>query len=378
MRIAIFSQLRSPWSRQAALRLSELGHRVHFIDFKNLRKNTGDLHCRDEVFSQDIDRFCEQMEGIHLINTGFSGNIRYAVYAPELRSICKRCEADILLTLWGGGWATMAYLSGVRPYSVFVGGGDILRVAGINKRISAFILKRAALVFANGCYFGEKAREFAPEANIFPLYYGVDTERFSPAGQPSSPLRIICTRSFGKVYNNSYLIEALAMMPHDLPEYRVTFTSSGELLENVRVLADRILPHWLRPRVEFLNGVTDDDMVKCLQQSNIYVSLSKYDGTSISLLEAFSCGLFPVLSDIPQNREWVDPDLNNGLLVPLNNPKLLAEALVQALSDTERRSRARSINRQMIMERANGRKTMAILAHELENIVRKNGCKGDS
>ena len=376
MRIAIFSQLRSPWSRQAALRLAELGHQIHFIDFKGPGNAIGYLHDRDEVFLSDIKGFRERMSGIHLIDVKLSSHIRYLAYAPTLRRICQRCEADILLTLWGGGWATMVYLSGVRPYAVFVGGGDILRVAGIHKWISAFTLKRAAIVFANGRYFGEKAHEFAPGARIFPLYYGVDPQRFFPVDPHPSPLGIICTRGFMKTYNNAYLIEALATMPQNLPVYRVTFTSPGELLEETQLFADRILPGWLRHRVEFLNGVTDDKMVTSLQNSHIYVSLSRYDGTSISLLEALSCGLFPVLSDIPQNREWIDPSLSNGLLAPLDQPKALAEALVRALSDEKTRQRARSINRQMILDRADGRKNMAILAHELEKVVRTKQNKG--
>jgi len=369
MRMAVFSQLRSPWSRQTALRLAELGHQIHFIDFTSSGDITGYLQSRDDVFAADISRFSEQVAGIHLINAPFSNQVRYITCAAELRRICKECDAAILLTLWGGGWATMSYLSGMRPYAVFVGGGDILRVAGVNKWVSAFALRRASIVFANGRYFGEKARQFAPRAKIFPLYYGVDTQRFSPADSPSSPLRIICTRGFSSPYNNAYLIEALALLPRDLPEYRVTFTSAGELLKQAQSLADRILPDWLRRRVEFLNGVTDDMMVACLKNSHIYVSLSRYDGTSISLLEALSCGLFPVLSDIPQNREWIEPSLYNGLLVSLNHPQKLADALALALSDDESRTRARTINRRMILDRADGRKNMTVLAYELEKIV---------
>lgn len=369
MRIAIFSQVRSPWSRQVALRLTDIGHQVHFIDFAVQGSSAGYLQCRDDVFSDDITRFQEKISGVHFINSAFSSKIRYVASASVLRRIFLQCRAEILLTLWGGGWATMSYLSGVRPYAIFVGGGDILRVSGINKWISAFALEKASIVFANGIYFGKKALQFAPKANILPLYYGVDPQRFSPADSPSSPLSIICTRGFEPPYNNSYLIEALALMPQNVPEYRVIFTSPGALLEETRSLADRILPDGLRHRVNFLNGVTDDEMVSYLRNSNIYVSLSRYDGTSISLLEALSCGLFPVLSDIPQNQEWVNPELHNGLLVPLDQPQKLADALLQAMNDASLREQARTINRQLILDRADGRKNAVILAHELENLI---------
>jgi glycosyltransferase involved in cell wall biosynthesis len=369
MRIGVFGPLRSPWSRQAALRLAELGNEVHFIDFASPGAAAGYTNWRDEVFHSDVTLFRKQMAGIHIFGTRLYGHSRYVTCAPVLHRTCRRYKIDVLLALWGGGWATMSFLSGVRPYAVFVGGGDILRVAGINRWISAYALRKAAIVFANGRYFGAKAQDFAPGAKIYPLYYGVDNSRFYPVERPVSPIGIICTRGFRKAYNNAYVIEALARMPRDLPQYRVIFTSPGELLEEVRLLADRILPEWVRPHIEFLNGVTDDEMVRRVQSSSVYVSMSRTDGTSISLLEALSCGLFPVLSSIPQNQEWIDPALCNGLLVPLDEPEALTEALVKALCDEQMRSRAGLVNRQIALDRADGHKNMAILAGELEKVV---------
>ena len=40
MRIALLLSLGVPWSREAALRLSELGHEVHAIDFEREVKGT--------------------------------------------------------------------------------------------------------------------------------------------------------------------------------------------------------------------------------------------------------------------------------------------------------------------------------------------------
>jgi glycosyltransferase involved in cell wall biosynthesis len=371
MRLAILMPVESPWSRETALRIAELGHEVHVIDFHSAKREY--LGGRKELHAPAIERLRSQVAGVLTLSAPIQSQLRYVVCARQLRKICRRCGAEILLTLWGGGWATMSYLSRVRPYAVFVGGGDILRVAGVNRWISQRALNAAEIVFANGKYFAARAREFAPKARIVPLYYGVDTEKFAPGFASGLPLRIICTRGFSAVYNNDYLVRGLAVMPDSVPEFRVTFTSPGSLLEETRSLADEILPPATRQNVEFLNGVTDDDMVKNLQASHVYVSLSRYDGTSISLLEALSCGLFPVLSDIPQNREWIDPALGNGILVPLDQPKALAEALVRALSDEESRQRAAEINRRLIIERADGRRNMAILATRLESIVHKSG-----
>ncbi len=368
MRIAMLISLSVSWSREAALRLSELGHEVHVIDFES-EVSGNYLNGRPDIYSTAIAKLRESVAGVHIIRGNDISQWRYIRYAPQLRKICKAIDGDVLLSLWGGGFATISCASGFRPYAVFLGGGDILRVSGIQKMISRFALDRAAVAFANGKYFGEKAKLFAPNASIHPLYLGVDTEKFVPANPPESPVTIICTRGFAPVYNNGYLIEALAQLPSSLPDYRVVFTSAGTALAQTRDLADRLLDRETRKKVEFLDGVTDEGMLDNLHRAHIYTSVSRYDGTSISLLEALSCGLYPILSDIPQNAEWIDPQVRNGMLVPLDQPSEYARRLAEAIQDAAHRQSVATFNRRLILDRADGRRTMMQMASLLEAAI---------
>jgi glycosyltransferase involved in cell wall biosynthesis len=356
------------WSREAAFRLAELGHEVHAIDFES--EVTGNyLRGRNDLHADAIAKLRSSVAGIHIIPGKDISQWRYLRYAPRLRKIFKDIKGDVLLSLWGGGFAMISCASGIRPYAVFLGGGDVLRVSGIQKVMSRFALDRAAVNFANGEYFGEKAKAFAPNASIHPIYLGVDAKRFVPGTPPSSPVTIICTRGFGGVYNNGYLIEALALLPKNVPEFRVVFTSTGDALEETRALADQILAPEIRQRVQFLNGVTDDEMLENLRNAHIYTSVSRYDGTSISLLEALSCGLYPILSDIPQNSEWIDPQVRNGMLVPLDQPAKYARLLEEAICNPAHRRTVAPFNRRLILDRADGRKTMARVASLLEAAI---------
>jgi glycosyltransferase involved in cell wall biosynthesis len=363
--------LRVSWSREAALRLSELGHEVHAIDFES--EMTGNyLRGRSDLTGSAIEKLRGTVADVHFIRGNDISQFRYLRYAPQLRKICKEINADVLFSLWGGGFAMISYASGIRPYAVFLGGGDVLRVSGVQKMLSRFALNKAAIAFANGQYFGEKARAFAPAASIHSIYLGVDTHKFEMGAPPPSPVIILCTRGFSHVYNNGYLIEALSMLPDNLPDFRVVFTSAGELLEEVKALADRILSPAQRQRVSFLNGVTDEGMLEHLRSAHIYTSISRYDGTSISLLEALSTGLFPILSDIPQNREWIDPQARNGMLVPLDKPATYAECLEGAIRNGADCKSKRALNRRLILERADGRRTMAKVASLLEEAIGSN------
>jgi glycosyltransferase involved in cell wall biosynthesis len=360
--------LGSPWARQTAARLAGAGHETHVI---HLRSDFPGNYLRaDDDFQTDsIATFRHQVAGVHGVQAQTPGFLQYALAAPRVAKVCRDCGAQLLLTLYGGGFAVSAYLSRVRPYAVFVVGTDVLVAGQVKRWTMRRVLGRAGLVLANGNHLAERTRHLAPTARVLPLYLGVDTERFTLGMPPRSPLRVVCTRGFNPVYNNEYLVRGLARLAHGLPDFEVVFVSGGPLLSEVRTLAAALLSGPIRERVRFLGGVTEEVLLSILRQSHIYVSLSRSDGTSISLLEALACGVFPVVTDIPANREWVDARRGNGILVPLDQPERLAAALANALGNGDLRLQARQINRALVEERACSRRSAMTLVAHLESLI---------
>ena len=91
--------------------------------------------------------------------------------------------------------------------------------------------------------------------------------------------------------------------------------------------------------VEFTGELDQPDLAGLLRSADIYVSSSRSDSTSVSLLEAMACGAFPVVTSIPGNLEWIT-DGRNGLTFPPGDPAALATCLQKALADNELRSNA--------------------------------------
>jgi len=359
-----------PWARQVAMRLCEQGHEVHVIDFYERPEPSLRIQPENDYLAEDIALLHRTVAGVDRIHSAFQSGIRYFTAFSQLRRICRRRRADVLLAMYGGGWGTMAYLSGVRPCVVYVVGSDVLRAAGLGRIASAWALSHADTLFVNGEYLAERTRAFAPRARVVPLLIGVNTDRFTPRPAALSSLKVICTRGFQPVYNNELLIQGLAELKDVGEHMEVTFTSPGPGLPSAQALAARLLPTALRDRVAFFGGVSDDGLLENLRAANVFVSFARSDGTSTALLEAMACGLFPVVSDIPQNREWVTPALENGILVPLDQPKAVAEALRKALNNPDLLCRAATVNRQLVLDRADSRKTIRDLSSHLETIVK--------
>jgi len=362
----------SPWAREAAVRLSESGHEIHVITFRQDR-NGEYLRISDDFQRSALKRLRDNVAAVHFIDTRVRSQLRYLLSSPTLRRILSQCEPDALLTLYGGGFAAMAFASGFRPYAVYAVGSDVLESRRLWRSAARIALRSADCVFVNGIYLTQKTRELVPNASPISLYLGVDTNRFSPSPRAPKPVRIICTRGFLPLYNNEYLIRALALMPDEVPDFTVTFVSGGPSLANARRLANELLPSHVRSRVEFLGGVSEERMTQIVKSSHIYVSTSRSDGTSTSLLEALACGLFPILSDIPQNREWIKANdgVTNGILVPLEEPWRLLQALCNAILDEQWRSSVAGHNRSLVLTLADSRRNMTTLAATLDSLVQK-------
>jgi glycosyltransferase involved in cell wall biosynthesis len=71
------------------------------------------------------------------------------------------------------------------------------------------------------------------------------------------------------------------------------------------------------------------------------------------VLEALASGAFPVVTDIPANREWI-VNGDNGFLVPKENETLLAKKIVEAIRNRRLLRKALDKNRIIVKQRANG------------------------
>jgi glycosyltransferase involved in cell wall biosynthesis len=110
-------------------------------------------------------------------------------------------------------------------------------------------------------------------------------------------------------------------------------------------------------KVELLPAQSRQQMAELFRQSQIMVSITTHDGTPNTLLEAMACGSFPIVGDIESLREWITAGVN-GLLVDPSDPKVLAEAILTAISQPELRIQASERNLQLVRERAEYEKVM--------------------
>ena len=95
-----------------------------------------------------------------------------------------------------------------------------------------------------------------------------------------------------------------------------------------------------------------------LSRAEIYVSASRSDSTSVTLLEAMASGAVPVVTDLEGNREWVDEGAG-ARLFRVGDAAGLTRALDAVLSDPAWAEEARRRNRRVVEERADRSRNLA-------------------
>lgn len=334
----------SSWAQMVAEYLSQSGLSIHVVDF-NSSLGTNSL-----VNDQSIERLRQKVAGVHMLTSSGPFPWRTAVGAHRLRRLVRSTASSGVLALYGGLQAAIAWASGVRPYIVYVVGSDVLLADRTRRFIAAVSLRRAARILSNGEYLAAKTAEMVSPVPVEPLYFGIDLQRFRPE-QPVSAPRFVCTRVFHQVYNNDTIVRAVSQLGDTAPDFAVEFLSSGPLLGPTRQLADDILAPSTRAKVRFAGGVSDEELLAALRAARFYLSASRSDGASASLLEGMACGLFPIVTDIPANREWIRHG-ENGLLFPAGDHVALSRAMTRALEGAPWIDAAVAANLELVRRRA--------------------------
>lgn len=125
----------------------------------------------------------------------------------------------------------------------------------------------------------------------------------------------------------------------------------GAMMEGNSVAENWISRLGIEKSITCLPFVTHDEMAQFFRLAAVTVSPADHDGTPNTLLEAMSCGTFPVAGNIESVREWIKSG-ENGLLFDQSDPASLAQAVIQALGDAALRDRAVPLNQQLIRDRA--------------------------
>ena len=283
---------------------------------------------------------------------------------PELERILKGVNPDLIHAGPVQSCGFMTALTGFRPFLVMSWGSDILvdsEQSEMWRWTTRYTLRNSDMLLCDCQAVRTKVQELVSyeEERIIQFPWGVDLLMFTP-GVDHLGLRrnmgwedkfiILCTRSWEQIYGIGTVLEAFDQAYSANNRLRLIMLGSGSLAPTIERF---ISNHNLNQVVHRPGMVRHEYVTNYFKASDLYLSCSHSDGTSVSLLEAMASGLPVVVTDGPGNREWVVSG-ENGWLAPASDTRAFARKILLAadLDRVARRQICRS-NRLKAEKRAN-------------------------
>lgn len=195
----------------------------------------------------------------------------------------------------------------------------------------------------------------SPE-KLFIVPVGVDPELFVPMpGVVRNPNQIISTASSDVAMKGQrYLLEALAKLRADRPDLKLIMV--GRLKEGSA--AQRTIEELsLQDAVQFVSGISDEELVRLYNESACAVVPSLYEGFSLPAIEAMSTGCPLVATTGGAIPEVAGADGETCFMTIPGDSESLAVGIRRALEDQTNAERIGAAGRERVINRWSWRHT---------------------
>jgi len=276
----------------------------------------------------------------------YGGNYHYILAIKKLVNILISVKPTIINAHYSYSMGFIALIAKKiakvnSRFSVVCHGSDILSPPKpfIFDLINKYVLKNSDKIFVVSDQIKDKIESFNIDLNkVFVGQYGIDIT----IKNYKKDIDILSNRNYTSNSRIEFLLDSL------------------KSFENKGLNIVFILPHISKDKIEefkkeypfinFYSYIPYEDIIDIINRSKIYISATKSDGTSLSLLEAMYCGAIPIVSNITSNRSLILDNINGYLF----NTKDELKNKLYSLLDLENKERdlMNKINCKIINEKA--------------------------
>ena len=301
--------------RQITMLANELAERGHDVTLAVLAENNGKYTLSDKVAVVDLTS-AESRKGMKI-------GLRYSALLQLYRSI----RPDVTIHFW----LQSAYLTACMPRNitgktVYAERGDpgdteYRGALGIIRKLS--FCRIDGFVFqSEGArdYFDRKVRE---KSTVIHNAVAVAPEQFLHKSTCREP-RIVNVGRLHEQKNQQLLINAFSKVREKHPMYTLEIYGDGQLKEKLAKYAESIE---VGDAVFFFPSCKD--IFSRIFNAQMFVLSSTYEGMPNALMEAMALGVPCISTDCrPGGARTLIENYRNGIIVPLGDADLLAEAML--------------------------------------------------
>lgn len=311
---------------------------------------------------------------------------RHFKFVSFLSNIIKEYNIDIIHS----GWLTLdsydALKTGFHPVLAMSWGSDVLNDPFMrNPHKSSwyraklkYVANNADAIYCDASIVADSIVKLtginSSKINVFPQL-GIDVSVFKPDITLRNKMRselniddykvLVMTRNFLPVYGIDNFLKSIPAVLKEVPNLYIILAGGGQQYDYLYNICKNIN---IQNNVKFIGVVPNCSLPNILNAADVYISTSHSDGTSLSLLEAMSCGLPVIISDIPSALEWITDDVN-GIIVKRNDIQDISRKIIDLLRNPEKMVLFGRRNRTVALEKIDIYKNYDKLSLIYHNLV---------
>jgi len=350
-------------------------------DYRFLKKLTVDYEVLLLHYSaRNIIDEIRGIKGLKIISKRpFINSFPYLSERKHFRKIYCDFNPDITHTGYVWQVGILASQANVHPHLSMVWGSDTLIEPDKNwylKKLVRKVVLQADHIQCDAEFVKKKIlsdyKIAEDKITVFP--WGIDLNLFKPSDKvlcrkqfnfESDKFIVIFNRYLEPVYGVKDLLEGFKLFSKHKTDVLLLILSDGSLRDMVTGF---ISENELKNKIQVIGRVANSEIPALLNASDVYISTSLSDGSSLSLLEAMACGKALILSDVPAIKEWADEQ--NSLIIPRNNPQGISEALEEYYKNRSLIKTHGLNNLKIAPERADWDKNYLKLREIYDNLLR--------
>jgi glycosyltransferase involved in cell wall biosynthesis len=376
MKVLFFSRDYTPHDYRFLKAIAEIGHECYYL--------------RLEDRGQRLERR-KLPDSVHVINWKWGKSPRDPVNDPyvitDLKTIWNEIRPDVIHTgpLPDVSW--LAAKAGLHPHAAMSWGFDLMHdieISDTMRQTTAFALQNADWFFGD-CYVERDTAASLglnpAHATIFP--WGIDLQKLT---REKSLIRgefvqdddfvLISLRTMEPNYNVATIVKGFLLAAQNVSSLKLLLLGDGSQKAMLQQMASSA-PEEIQKRIFWIGRKKNDELKDYYCASDLYLSASITDGTSVSLLEAMAFEVPVLVSAIPGNLEWVTAD-ETGLLFEPNNEQMLAEKILFCYENRGKLNSMTKNARKMIEEKADWEKNKFQLTTAYEQAIAVSKQRGFS
>jgi len=256
-----------------------------------------------------------QIEGVTIFNIGdclpkpriplLTASIQISSKIKKIKSLLSKIKPQIIHSHYATNYGYLAAKANFHPLVLTCHGSDILLDLGKDKvkhHFVKFALNNSDLITMPSNQMAQIVKnETNGKKQMSILQYGIDTEQFNFQSHESDlSITFISTRALLPKYRIDLLIQAFAMLKEEYSDVKLLIAGTGFQEASLKKLMEELN---MSSSIEFTGDIQNNEIHKLYKNAQFYVTTSPTDGLSISLLEAMSCGCYPILPDNESNIE---------------------------------------------------------------------------